>query len=402
MRCVLHIGLEKTGTTYIQNSLYENASELYADGVYLPERLGISNNWKVPSYFKSGYEGYNLKKIGVESNEEKKEYFKDFFDDFMYEVKNARNCDNFLITSEHFHSSLRTQIEIDALKSFLDQFFSDYLVICYFREQSALAKSLYSTHLKSGATNTFDSFLETVVPENYYYNFLQIAKQWAQAFGADNCCFRVYDHSAFIGKDIFADFLHAIGVASFKSITPIQARVNHSLSPMQCILLRKLNEIIPHWNDKRGISEVNKNLKEQLLNLDFAKKAHLDLFDTKPVYQKFEKINTEFEQKYLPDARLPLLERAITQPETKYASGEVVSMLLEIEEMFLLEVKKHERVKVEERPAALKKIIDVLDYKVHKWISETSLAPAATRKKFQPITERRRAKLMRKYNSIDF
>jgi hypothetical protein len=78
---------------------------------------------------------------------------------------------------------------------------------------------------------------------------------------------------------------------------------------MQCILLRKLNEIVPHWDDKRGISEVNKNLKEQLLNLDFAKKAHLDLFDTKPIYQKFAKINTEFEQKYLPDARLPLLEQ---------------------------------------------------------------------------------------------
>ena len=44
MKCILHIGTEKTGTTILQDWLYDNKVELSKVGVYLSDNLGKTNN----------------------------------------------------------------------------------------------------------------------------------------------------------------------------------------------------------------------------------------------------------------------------------------------------------------------------------------------------------------------
>ena len=51
MKCILHIGTEKTGTTLLQEWLYHNITSLSKCGIYLSEIIGKPNNQLVPAYF---------------------------------------------------------------------------------------------------------------------------------------------------------------------------------------------------------------------------------------------------------------------------------------------------------------------------------------------------------------
>ena len=58
------------------------------------------------------------------------------------EAKSKKNFKAFIITSEHFHSRLKTVEELSKLKYFLDKHFKQIKIICYLREQSSLFSSV--------------------------------------------------------------------------------------------------------------------------------------------------------------------------------------------------------------------------------------------------------------------
>ena len=53
MKCLLHIGREKTATTLLQDWLYVNQEVYSRHKVYLSEMLENTNNLAFPSYFQN-------------------------------------------------------------------------------------------------------------------------------------------------------------------------------------------------------------------------------------------------------------------------------------------------------------------------------------------------------------
>jgi hypothetical protein len=49
MKCILHIGTEKTATTLLQNWIYENEAGLAKAGIALTRSAGAPNNRKLVS-----------------------------------------------------------------------------------------------------------------------------------------------------------------------------------------------------------------------------------------------------------------------------------------------------------------------------------------------------------------
>lgn len=212
INCYLHIGTEKTGTTSIQNFLFYNKNALSKNGVYISDKFGTITNYLIPTFFKSSIDSLEWN-LGISNKNEKEKYFIDFKQIFSEEVSKAKKThDKFIITSEHLHSRLNLKKDIKSLYNFLNLFFKNVFVICYFREQLSASISSYSTALKSKQVYSINEFLNDIFfgKKKYFFNYIRIADNWSNIFDKKNCIFKIYDKKNFYKNDIRKDFLKII------------------------------------------------------------------------------------------------------------------------------------------------------------------------------------------------
>jgi len=299
MKCVLHIGTEKTGSTSIQKFLYNNFSEFDKNKIYISRSLlQTPNNRRIVLAFQSRLDDWT-RRNNIHSLEEKNEFFSDFPENFSLEIQNIRkNYDYYLISSEHFHSRLTKQKDINKLASFLKTQFDTITVIGYFREQTELVTSLYSTALKIDSSVSLESFAKLASPENYYYNYLNIADQWSFAFGKNNCFWRIFSKEQLLKQDVVEDFLSLLPIRN-KITNENVEKYNNSLNYLQSIAFKKINELVPYWEQQEN-KNVNLNmlLKKEIKNIDFGINNKMILENKSEIFKKFETSNDEFFRKY--------------------------------------------------------------------------------------------------------
>jgi len=301
MKCILHIGTEKTGTSVIQGWLYNSAEILEKEGIYTPRQFGRPNNWHFPVYFQESHDHYYLKKESVLSKPEKDAFFSDFSRNFRAEIDNASGCSHFIISSEHFHSGLTKLDEIHTLKQFLSNYFNDIRVVCYFREQADMAISRYSTFLKGAGMLELEEFTSDIMPENPYYNLLQMADKWSTVFGQENCIFRIYDRTRFPDADICKDFLNSLDIRMDNvDYLPMRHEKNKSLSRLQAKVFLEINRAIPYWQESGGTDPYNVKLKNKILEIESLKGESLSELPMAKISDRFHESNKELFRKYFP------------------------------------------------------------------------------------------------------
>lgn len=239
---MLHIGTEKTATTLIQRWLYGNEAVLSRHGIALTRASAHPNNRKLVSFLQGGIDDY-LRRHDVHRMPERETFFAGYPEAFDAEIgARAGTHHTAILTSEHFHSRLAAPDRIAALKAFLDRSFSSYRIVCYFREQSKLRTSLYSTALKVGHTQTVEDFHADAAPGSPYYDYGVFLRRWEDVFGRDALRPRLFDAGWFAGGDIRTDFLQVLdpdiapGDFDFR-----EASANTSLTRLDAILYRIVN-----------------------------------------------------------------------------------------------------------------------------------------------------------------
>ncbi|WP_339113244.1 hypothetical protein [Thioclava sp. GXIMD2076] len=301
MKCVLHIGTEKTGTTLLQNWLYANRDQLSKEGIYLSDILGKTNNRVAAAYFSSVYDDF-YRQNKIYTPQDKEAFFADFVPKFEADVNAASSDhDTFLITSEHFHSRVIEHSDILRLRDFLMANFTEVKIISYFRPQFDTIVSLYSTGLKSEVSSTLEDFITLrAKSDDYYVNYLKIADNWSEAFGLQCCDFRIYDRKMFNGGDIRRDFLKALNPALPDSNFDFAIdSANESLSLYQAIAYRKINATLPYWKeDGSGVNGKNKTLKKEILALETLKDGKITSNRRFAVEEIFKDSNELFFKKY--------------------------------------------------------------------------------------------------------
>ena len=318
MKCILHIGTEKTGTTLLQNWLYDNKESLKKNKIFFPSKMGGKQHFLLPAYFQSNPDLWNTNIIRQHVPKLVKPFYiiKDLFkgnygqaykERFMNlakkEIESAKAKKIFdiaIITSEHFHSRIKNVEDLKNLRHFLFRFFDNVTVICYFREQFDLALSLYSTALKAGSTAYIEEFLRNVTPKNYYYNNLLIANNYSSVFGTKNCIFKIYDRELFFEKDIRKDFIYSIKKnINLKEFTWNIISSNESLFALQAVAFREINQKLSFWNSNRSVrNKKNIQAKMQILNNDLFRKGNIYSNQSSVIKKLFEKSNQEFFKKY--------------------------------------------------------------------------------------------------------
>ena len=295
MKCIVHIGTEKTGTTILQKWLYSNQSDLSAEGIYLSDIIGKPNNRFLPAFFMRQLDGW-VKHAGIQNLEEKAAHFKDFLSKFSEEIEEAaKTHETFVITSEHFHSRLTSEVEIGDLYNFLTQNFEEVEIVCYFRSQFDLAVSLYSTALKVHSVASLESFVDLASPERYYYNYAQIADLWSGVFGRDRCNFRIYDRDQFVEGDIRKDLISVVAPSlSFDALDYGVSSANEALSVLQAAAFRAVNGLIPYWLEGGGANPANLQAKEMLLKVEALKRGKISSRREAEVLQRFKSTNDYF------------------------------------------------------------------------------------------------------------
>jgi hypothetical protein len=301
MHLVLHIGTEKTGTTALQDWLYANRDALGGQRIYLSTSIGQNNNRDIVSFFRDDLDEW-AKYKNIKTQEDKINYFLGFEEKFVQEVRlaSARH-DLMIITSEHFHSRLQARSEIARLWAFLTKIFESVRVCCYFREQSDMALSRYSTYLKGDHTLSLSDFLKDVTPRSTYYNFDRIAGLWSQAFGKEACDFRIYDRSTLLEGDIRKDFISAINrQVDLSSFDMSIAARNASLCEEEATLYRLINERVPYWLESEADYEpYNRFLKNLISEVDSSQRRSLSSQIRENVGARFAESNRSFFAKYI-------------------------------------------------------------------------------------------------------
>lgn len=150
-KAILHIGVEKTGSTSIQQALAGSRDQLRAAGVLFPKSAGPKNHTRLVASCLDddvfdNVKANNLARTGLDSTH----YRASFLADFQSELGEGPDWDTLVISSELISSRLHVQSEVMRLISLLLRYVAQIEVVVFLRRQDRLAVSRFSSALRAG------------------------------------------------------------------------------------------------------------------------------------------------------------------------------------------------------------------------------------------------------------
>lgn len=269
MRCILHIGTEKTGSTAIQDYLCAHREELKnRDGIHVCTSAGEGNNRALPAAFMPLDRSDDfIRANNFKDDAERRAWKSAFLRRFKKEVTQANaSAATFLISSEHFHSRLQTAEEVAELHAFLQKFFEEFQVICYLRRQDQMALSRYSEALRAGLTPEAPlppaaAILKKTGRLPPLYNFETLLQRWAGSFGESSLRLRIYSRADLAGGDVVHDFISTAGLTVEPSTAPEPS--NPALSEAAQATLLSVNRHLS-GNDRAAENRMRRELASYL------------------------------------------------------------------------------------------------------------------------------------------
>lgn len=305
MKAIIHIGTEKTGTTSIQNYLYLNRKKLKSAGYHFVQSAGKTNNRAIPAYCINDerYDDF-FREEGIKTPAAKHDFKQKFIRDFENEIRSApESIHTFVISSEHFHSRIRTNKEMDNVYNFLSAYFDEIKIVCYLREQVGTCTSYYSTHLKNNGTESLRKFLQRCNPGNYYYNYHQMLANWERCFGFEALDVSLFAQERFLNGDLLDDFTAKIDRALVGTLNKSVEADNESLRPFGQVLARAVNFTFPINSERFEVSNLRAMCKKIIAKGLTGKGQQPALEARKLIYDTFVESNELVRQKFFPTVK---------------------------------------------------------------------------------------------------
>lgn len=182
---VLHVGLEKTGTTSIQYWLSRQREELRERGFCYPDS-GMVECGHHDLAFAAGFSTLEAD-VRV-------------FDELRRELASWDGA--VLLSSENF-SIGGTQVKIANLRELLGRLGRRIRVLIYYRAQGEWLRSVYIERMRWGLRQPFDEFCRVIVP-----TYEELPALWQCVFGMEQVCVRTV-HS---GCNVIPDYAMVVGL----------------------------------------------------------------------------------------------------------------------------------------------------------------------------------------------
>lgn len=301
MNLILHIGIEKTGSSSIQTFLFENKKVLEKAGYGYIHTVGRVDNREIAVAFMEDSKSDEYTRMHkIEGKEVRDAFCKRIEMQLAGKVKSLRNrgIHTCIISSEHLNSRLNNINEIKGLGTFLRGIFNDVRVVAYIRDQRKILPSHYSTRIKSGETITFRmAFNEYLKSKLNFYDISFLS--WDNIFGKEALHLQIFDRKLFFRGDLIQDFLRISGIdLDQNDLNHLKYDANPSLNKYACEILRIVNFFLPrNWTRSIAIRE---SLIKKLIHLP-GKPWSLSSVQSELIKNKYLDSNERFRVKYFPD-----------------------------------------------------------------------------------------------------
>ncbi len=281
----LHIGLNKAGSTSIQNFLLMNREILREEYNQSYVNSGFSSN----AHHKLAWSlGLGNPHHGVEL-EGKDIYWNALEEEIS---QNESNNINSIISTEYFYLS-----KIENIAFIADKIMNfNTKIICYFRPQDKWIESLYSESIKGKVKS--DNVWQYYEHQNRYgncnFNYDDFLKPWVTFFGKQNIIVKLCDSRYLIKKDLLYDFCQTLSISENSALKFHFKKHNESLTPKALVVLKMLNYVsMEHEQYAQLIALVKKNFNKK-------KNRLLSPTQVSNLIQSWEPLNQKFFEKYLP------------------------------------------------------------------------------------------------------
>ncbi len=196
--CIVHIGLHKTGSSSIQNTL--NNADIGLDFVYL--NLGIPNH-SIPIYslFTEKPEQYYIHKRKGLSKENVIDYNKKMMTRLINGIDSS-TADKIIISGEDISGLSKPALK--KFKEFLQLFFSKVTIVAYVRNPYSFMQSSFQERVKGG--------LNSFTIDKGYPHYRAKIKKFDDLFGRENVLLYHFDKKTLYKEDVVLDFCQHIGI----------------------------------------------------------------------------------------------------------------------------------------------------------------------------------------------
>lgn len=254
--CILHIGVEKTGSTSIQSALSKNRQKLLSHGVLYPRTLGEKSHIK--AYALASESGMDEVKSqsGFDSLASIESARLRLLEQLADEIS-SNDPKIVCISNEHCSSRLLLRSEIRRLATLVQSFCDNIKVVIYLRRQGDALRSAYSTYVKTGGTAPFALPGPEAIEQRYDYE--AIIARWAEVFGEGAMDVRLFDRDTLKDGDVVADFVASLGIEPLEFI--LDKEMNKSLGSVGLEFLRAFNSHVSCTTDN-ALNPLRGNIQE--------------------------------------------------------------------------------------------------------------------------------------------
>lgn len=244
MKIILHAGSLKTGSTYLQDMIWNNLEAFAGAGIFVPQ-TGVQS--------KHHYDIARASGFGFQTQSLVREVADSLLADLAAELA-ASDCEIALLSSEHFDIGVSAG-SIARLQDCLTG--HELRVVLYLRNQVDLVQSLYFEHLKWGGIMTFGEFVSHELRQGSLAYEPRVVK-WMAA-GVEVC---VVDYGQ-VRAGLAESFLALVpGSPCVTDLNLPKHAVNESLAPEAMEYLRLTNSVLADAAARRdAYLELEQNLR---------------------------------------------------------------------------------------------------------------------------------------------
>ena len=242
MRLLLHIGTEKTGSTAIQEALQNSRTHLLKQGYALPAFLHEANHRALACAFISDAESDDfLRAQGLLDGADRAAFRDQLLESLAADLRSLESrAHSYVLSSEHFHSRLRSVEEVEYFARRVLPLFSSVRILCYLRRQDRLALSFYSQKLRDGYVppsilplQNLERWAPRLPP---FFDYEALLDRWETACPGATIQPRIYSSAALIGGDVVSDVFDWMACPAPLEVDPMRANVSLSSAAQSALL----------------------------------------------------------------------------------------------------------------------------------------------------------------------
>ncbi|NQU38030.1 MAG: hypothetical protein HQ526_10610, partial [Actinobacteria bacterium] len=235
----VHIGTEKTGTTYIQDFLKTNAELIALNGAHFPTYFMFRRNLRLVVPFARERDDIDFKP-GDKSPTDIDAVLLDLDE----RLSGAQGT--WIFSAEHLSSRLDTPEEVGAFLAWLDGYFDTVTVVLFLRRQDFMIPSSYSTRVMGGGSEP----LGTGDTHSTLFDLESVVDSWAAHLEPENFIVRPYFEGT-TGTTLIHEFFATVNLPVDAPWENPPSRSNKRLSGDALEVLRLINrQLEPQPNRK--------------------------------------------------------------------------------------------------------------------------------------------------------